>query len=90
MEVAKAFEEFSTPLNYNQIIMYTATFTTYAVNYLVCPYTLERNTIEICYWCTIPDHYFGRVRYLLEGVILYHFTGKHNYFEESRKFCSTL
>jgi hypothetical protein len=42
---SKGLEEFSTPLNYNQIIMYTATFTTYAVNYLVCPYTLERNTI---------------------------------------------
>jgi hypothetical protein len=25
MEAAKAFEEFSTPINYNQIIMYTAT-----------------------------------------------------------------
>lgn len=79
---------FQLPLNYNQIIMYTATFTTYAVNYyLVCPYTLGKKhywrfAIGVLFLIVI----FGRVRYLLEEVILYHFTGKHNYFEESRKF----
>jgi two-component system LytT family sensor kinase len=79
---------FQLPLNYNQIIMYTATFTTYAVNYyFVSPYTLGKKhywrfAIGVIFLIII----FGRVRYLLEEVILYHFTGKHNYFEESRKF----
>jgi two-component system LytT family sensor kinase len=81
-------KNFQLPLNYNQIIMYTATFTTYAVNYyFVSPYTLGKKyywrfAIGVLFLIII----FGRVRYLLEEVILYHLTGKHNYFEESRKF----
>ena len=79
---------FQLPLNYFAIIMYTATFTTYFINfYLVCPYTLrKKNYLGFAIGIVLLVIIFGRVRYVLEEVILYHFTGKHNYFEESRKF----
>lgn len=81
-------KNFQMPLNYVQIIMYTATFTTYIVNfYFVCPYTLgKKNYFKFAIGFLVLIIIFGRVRYLLEEVILFHFTGKHNYFEESRKF----
>ena len=79
---------FQLPLNFNRAIIYVATFTTYAINfYVVSPFTLGKKhyfrfAIGVLFLIVV----FGRVRYLLEEVILYHFTGQHNYFEESRKF----
>ena len=79
---------FQLPLNFNRIIIYTATFTTYAVNfYVISPFTLgKKHYFRFAIGVIILIVIFGRVRYLLEEVILYHFTGQHNYFEESRKF----
>jgi hypothetical protein len=79
---------FQLPLNYMRVIMYTATFTTYAVNfYFVCPYTLgKKHYVRFAIGVIFLIVIFGRVRYLLEEVLLFEFTGKHNYFEESRKF----
>lgn len=81
-------KNFQLPLNYFAIIMYTATFTTYFVNfYLVCPYTLgKKHYVRFAIGVLLLVIIFGRVRYVLEEVILFHFTGKHNYFEESGKF----
>ncbi|WP_369753013.1 sensor histidine kinase [Flavobacterium sp. WC2409] len=79
---------FQLSLNYMRVIMYTATFTTYAVNfYFVCPYTLgKKHYVRFAIGVVFLIVIFGRVRYLLEEVLLFEFTGKHNYFEESRKF----
>jgi hypothetical protein len=60
---------FQLPLNYNRLIIYVATFTTYALNFL-CPYTLgKKHYIKICDWCCFLVIFFGRVRYLLEEVL---------------------
>jgi sensor histidine kinase YesM len=79
---------FQLPLNFHRIIMYTATFTTYAVNfYVISPFTLgKKHYFRFAIGVLILIVIFGRVRYVLEEVILYHFTGQHNYFEESRRF----
>ena len=79
---------FQLPLNYMRVIMYTATFTTYAVNfYFVCPYTLgKKHYVRFAIGVIFLIVIFGRVRYFLEEVLLFEFTGKHNYFEQSRKF----
>lgn len=79
---------FQLPLNFNRIIIYAATFTTYAINfYVVSPFTLgKKHYFRFAIGVLLLIVVFGRVRYLLEEVILYHFTGQHNYFEESRKF----
>jgi two-component system LytT family sensor kinase len=76
------------PFNYMRVVMYTATFTTYAVNfYFVCPYTLgKKHYVRFAIGVVFLIVIFGRVRYLLEEVLLFEFTGKHNYFEESRRF----
>lgn len=81
-------KNFKFPLNYGRIIIYVATFTTYALNFfVVCPYTLrKKNYFKFALGVLILIIIFGRIRYLGEEVILYHFTGNHNYFEESRKF----
>ncbi|MBX9886347.1 MAG: histidine kinase [Flavobacteriaceae bacterium] len=79
---------FQLPFNYMRVIMYTATFTTYVVNfYFVCPHTLgKKHYVRFAIGVIFLIVIFGRVRYLLEEVLLFEFTGKHNYFEESRKF----
>ena len=79
---------FQLPFNYMRVIMYTATFTTYVVNfYFVCPNTLgKKHYVRFAIGVIFLIVIFGRVRYLLEEVLLFEFTGKHNYFEESRKF----
>ncbi|MFC6268917.1 sensor histidine kinase [Frigoriflavimonas asaccharolytica] len=79
---------FQMPLNFNRIIIYTATFAVYFLNfYLLCPYTLKKKSyFKYFLGIIILIIIFGQIRYLLEEVILFHFTGKHNYFEESRKF----
>ncbi|NDP23002.1 MAG: hypothetical protein GZ091_18265 [Paludibacter sp.] len=79
---------FQLPLNFHRIIIYTATFTTYAVNfYVISPFTLgKKHYFRFAIGVLILIVIFGRVRYVLEEVILYHFTGQHNYFEESRRF----
>jgi LytS/YehU family sensor histidine kinase len=79
---------FQLPFNYMRVIMYTATFTTYAVNfYFVCPYTLgKKHYVKFAIGFVFLIVIFGRVRYILEEVLLFEFTGKHNYFEESRRF----
>ena len=81
-------ENFQLPLNFTGIIIYTATFTVYFLNfYLVCPFTLKKKQyftfiLGIIFLIIV----FAGIRYLLEEVILFHFTGKHNYFDESRTF----
>jgi hypothetical protein len=46
MEAERFLGNFQLPLNYNRLIIYVATFTTYALNfYFVCPYTLGRSII---------------------------------------------
>jgi two-component system LytT family sensor kinase len=84
----KFLSNFHLPLNYNRLIIYVATFTTYALNFFfVCPFTLRKKQyLRFAVGIVLLIVFFGRVRYLFEEVILYHFTGKHNYFEESRKF----
>jgi sensor histidine kinase YesM len=79
---------FQLPINFNRLIIYTATFATYAVNfYVISPYTLgKKHYFRFIIGVVILIVIFGRVRYLLEEIILFHFTGTHNYFEESRKF----
>ena len=79
---------FQTPLNYARFIIYIATFVTYFLNfYVVCPFTLKKKQyFRFAIGIILLIIVFGQVRYLLEEVILYHFTGKHNYFEESRRF----
>ena len=81
-------DNFRAPLNYGAVIIYIATFTTYALNFfIVCPYTLgKKHYVRFGVGVLILIIIFGRIRYLGEEVILFHFTGVHNYFEESRKF----
>lgn len=81
-------DNFRAPLNYGAVIIYIATFTTYALNFfIVCPYTLgKKHYARFGVGVLILIIIFGRIRYLGEEVILFHFTGVHNYFEESRKF----
>ena len=79
---------FHTPIKFTRIIIYIATFATYFLNfYVVCHYTLKKKFYFRFFLSVIAlILVFGQIRYLLEEVILYHFTGKHNYFEESRRF----
>jgi len=79
---------FQAPLNFTRIIMYTATFAVYFLNfYLVCPYTLKKKYyLRFFLGVIILIVVFGQIRYFLEEVVLFHFTGNHNYYEESRKF----
>lgn len=81
-------DNFRAPLNFGRLIIYSATFTIYTLNfYLVCPFTLrKKNYVGFGVGVLILIVIFGRIRYLGEEVILFHFTGVHNYFEESRKF----
>lgn len=81
-------ENFQLPLNFTAIIIYTATFTVYFLNfYLVCPLTLKKkNYFQFFLGIIFLIMVFAGIRYLLEEVILFHFTGKHNYFDESRRF----
>jgi hypothetical protein len=78
---------FQLPLNYNRLIIYVATFTTYALNFILCPYTLGKK------------HY---IRFAIGVVFLivfdeYDIIGRgtsfhlqeNNYFEESRRFYFT-
>lgn len=79
---------FHLPLNFNRLIIYVATFTIYSLNFfVVCPFTLrKKHYLRFAVGIVLLVIVFGRIRYLFEEVILYHFTGKHNYFEESRAF----
>lgn len=81
-------KNFQLPLNFNRIIIYTATFSTYFLNfYVVCPYSLKKKYyIRFFVGIIILIIVFGQIRYFLEEVILFHFTGNHNYFEVSRQF----
>lgn len=79
---------FQTPINFTSVIIYIATFTVYFLNfYVVCRYTLKKKQyFRFFLGIIVLIIVFGQIRYLLEEVILFHFTGKHNYFEESRRF----
>lgn len=79
---------FYLPINFQRIIMYVATFSVYFLNfYVVLPYTLKKkNYFGLLLGIIILIIVFGQIRYFLEEVVLYHFTGMHNYWEESRKF----
>ena len=79
---------FILPLNFGAIIIYIATFTTYSLNFFVlCPLTLgKKHYFKFALGILFLIIIFAGIRYLGEEVILYHFTGEHNYFEESRKF----
>ncbi len=81
-------KNFQSPLNFNRIIIYTATFAVYFLNfYLVCTYTLKKkHYFRFFLGILILIVVFGQIRYFLEEVVLFHFTGNHNYFEESRRF----
>ena len=79
---------FHLPIKFTRVIMYFATFSVYFLNfYVVLPYTFKKKKyFNFFIGIIILIIIFGQIRYLLEEVLLYHFTGKHNYFEESRKF----
>ena len=79
---------FRLPLDIGGIIMYIATFTIYSLNFfLVCPVTLrKKHYFKFALGVIILILIFAGIRYVGEEVILYHFTGQHNYFDESRKF----
>jgi sensor histidine kinase YesM len=81
-------ENFQFPLDYTGIIIYLATAITYLLNfYIVCPFTLKKKKyLQFTIGIVLLIVVFGQIRYLFEEVILYHFTGKHNYFEASRQF----
>ena len=81
-------KNFHAPIKFTRIIIYTATFTTYFLNfYVVCPYTLKKkNYFKFFIGIILLIIVFAGIRYVLEEVILFHFTGKHNYFEVSRRF----
>ena len=81
-------KNFQLPLNFNRMIIYTATFAVYFLNfYVVCPNTLKKKYyLRFILGIILLIMIFAGIRYLLEEVILFHFTGNHNYFEESRTF----
>lgn len=71
-----------------QTITYTAFFTVYFLNfYLVCPYTLApKHFARFTLGVFLLIITFAGIRYVLEEVVLYYFTGQHNYYEVSRQF----
>lgn len=79
---------FQMAFNYPRVIIYIATFAIYYLNfYVVCEYTIKKKYyFQFFVGVIVLIVIFGQIRYILEEVILYHFTGKHNYFEESRRF----
>ena len=84
-----AFQKnFQIPINFGEIIVYIATFTTYSLNFFVlCPMTLQKKQfLKFGVGVVILIVIFAGIRYFGEEVILFHLTGKHNYFEASRKF----
>ncbi|MGB3775353.1 MAG: histidine kinase [Leeuwenhoekiella sp.] len=55
--------------------------------YVVCPYTLKKKSyVKFLAGIILLIVIFGQIRYLLEEVILFQFTGNHNYYEVSRQF----
>lgn len=81
-------KNFNAPMNMSRAIIYISIFTTYAVNFFaICPNTLgKKQYFQFGLGIVFLIVVFAGVRYLLEEVILFHFTGEHNYYEVSRTF----
>lgn len=82
------WNNFKYPYVFNVLMFYISFYAIYIINYfIVCPKTLSKKRIGF-YVLSIIILFFGFaiIRFLLEEVILFHFTGVHNYYEAARKF----
>ncbi len=81
-------EYFDYPIYLFGITMYIAFFSIYVLNYKVlCPLTLSRkHIVKFSIGIIALAFLFAGIRYLLEEVMLYAITGRHNYAERTRHF----
>lgn len=81
-------EYFDYPIYLFGITMYITFFSIYAINYKVlCPLMLSRKRIiHYIIGVIVLVFLFAGIRYLLEEVLLYSITGKHNYGDNFRHF----
>lgn len=78
---------FELPYSYMVILFYVSFYSVYVLNYWVlAPLTLtQKKIIPFLGGLLILFFVFAGVRYFLEEVMLYSFTGQHNYNGESRR-----
>lgn len=80
-------KNFKTPYVGLIISFYITSITIYFINFkIVCPVFLKKNkNVYFLGAVLMLIVLFAGIRFLLEEVILYQFTGKHNYYDDSRK-----
>ncbi|WP_452225008.1 sensor histidine kinase [Lacinutrix chionoecetis] len=63
-------------------------FSIYAINYfLICPRSISKKKFHLFALAVIGLIFlFSGIRYFLEEVVIYNITGKHNYYNASRRF----
>ena len=76
------------PFILNFIILYVTFFSIYTLNYLViCKQTLSKKKLWLFAFAIFSMVFiFAGLRYVLDEVVLFYFTGLHNYFDGSRSF----
>ncbi|WP_103867137.1 sensor histidine kinase [Aquimarina sp. I32.4] len=79
---------FSSPLVLYTMAMYMSFFCVYAINYkILCPLMLSRKRILLyLLGAVVLVFLFAGIRYFLEEIVLYSYTGIHNYGDDYRHF----